>query len=88
VQIQPTPTGGYSITVEVYKELEDLQKPVYSSFGGGSLIKSNEPVPQQILDEDVPPGLGWISLGRDPKLEARILADLRSQLGDTPIGTR
>jgi hypothetical protein len=81
VQVQPSPTGGYLVGVEVYKELENLDKPVYTNFGGGTLIHSILPLQEQVLDTDVPPGAGWIAMCRDAKLEARIIADLKREFG-------
>jgi len=81
VQVQPSPAGGYLVGVEVYKELENLDKPVYTNFGGGTLIHSILPLQEQVLDTEVPPGAGWIAMCRDAKLEARIIADLKSEFG-------
>lgn len=81
VQVQPSPTGGYLVNVEVYKELEDLPQPVYTNFGGGTLIHSIQPLQEQVLDTEVPPSAGWIAMCRDAKLEARIIADLKREFG-------
>jgi hypothetical protein len=88
VAIRPAPGGGYLASVEVYKELEHLPQPVYTNFGGGTLVQSIQPLQDQVLDADVTPGLGWISLGRDPKLEALILHDLQCELGCLDAGGR
>jgi hypothetical protein len=81
VQVQPSPTGGYLVGVEVYKELENLPQPVYTNFGGGTLLHSIQPIQEQVLDTEVPPSAGWIAMGRDPKLEARIIRDLKLEFG-------
>jgi hypothetical protein len=81
VSVQPSPTGGFLIGVEVYKELENLPMPVYTNFGGGTLLHSLLPLQEQVLDSEVPAGAGWIAMGRDPKLEARIIADLKAEFG-------
>ncbi|HVJ83076.1 MAG TPA: hypothetical protein VNC50_18550 [Planctomycetia bacterium] len=81
VRVQPAPAGGYLVNVEVYKELEDLHQPIFTNFGGGTLVTSIMPLREQVFDQDVPAGAGWISLGRDLKLEGEILAELRSALG-------
>jgi hypothetical protein len=81
VNVQPSPTGGFLVGVEVYKELENLPAPVYTNFGGGTLLQSIQPLQEQVLDTEVPPSMGWIAMGRDPKLEARIIADLKAEFG-------
>lgn len=78
--VQPSPNGGFLVTVEVYKELEDLQKPVYSNFGGGSFIPSIEPIQQALVTSAVRPTDGWISQGRDLALEAAIIRDLQKSI--------
>ena len=81
VTVQPSPLGGYLVGVQVYKELENLPMPVYANFGGGSLLQSLQPLQEQVLDTESPAGAGWIAMGRDPKLEARIIADLKAEFG-------
>ena len=79
VDITPT-GGGFMIHVQVMKELEDLSRPEYTSFGsssprtGGSLDRSKE----EFSTRPVP--LGWIPLGRDIVFEQRILIDILARL--------
>lgn len=77
VLVQPSPGGGFQVTVEVYKELENLQKPVYTQFGGSTFITSIEPIQEGIVTSAVRPSDGWISLGRDLKLEALLLQEIQ-----------
>jgi hypothetical protein len=86
VLVQPAPSGGFTITVEVYKELEDLYRPAFSTFASGTFISSLEPIREQVVTSDVQAPAGWISVGRDTKLEARIIDDLH-HLIDGPIAT-
>jgi hypothetical protein len=81
VRVQPSPTGGYLVGVEVYKELEHLPQPAYTNFGGGTMITSFQPIQERVLDTEVPPPAGWIAMGRDCKLEARIIDDLKAEFG-------
>ena len=83
VLIQPSSQGGYfDVTVEVYKELEDLSQPVFTSFGGGTFIPSVQPFREAIVTSPVRPTDGWISLGRDGLMESRIIEDLQCSLGN------
>jgi hypothetical protein len=80
ILVQPAPEGGFTITVEVYKELEHLPSPVFTNYSGGSLIQSIQPIQESVVTSPIPPSQGWISLGRDALLEARILNEIRTRL--------
>lgn len=80
VVVAPAPAGGFQVLVEVYKEIEDVQNPISAEFGGGSFISSIEPIREEVVSSPVEPGLGWISMGRDKELEARILAEIQQRL--------
>ena len=81
IQVDPAPSGqGWSIRVEVYKELEDLLQPDRQSMGRAvfnniqTVNRSREVVgPVQIPQY-------WIPRGRDTKLEQAILARIRAAL--------
>jgi len=83
VEILPT-EGGYLISVNVLKELEDRQQPQGATIGrsatrfDGSLKRTAEVI------ESEPTTLGWIPLGRDVSLEQRILLDLQARLHNAP----
>ncbi len=77
----------YWIDVQVYKELEDLPRPVGSGVTGQELRHDNS-INQ---DEDLwyqPANKGWIPLGRDIALEQAILAKIaaRAEKGSAPPG--
>lgn len=76
VHLQPGATGGFVVTVEVYKELEDLPQPIATRFGGGSFISSIEPT-REVIVSSIAPSRGWISLGRDLKLEAQLVDEIQ-----------
>jgi len=77
--------GGYLVSVEVFKELEDLAKPVRATAGSAVLLATT--APKQQSDELLPDVAeqGWISQGRDAALEQEILAKLHRRLA-LPVG--
>jgi hypothetical protein len=80
VHIDPAPAGGYLIKVEVYKELEDLTKPV-SQPAGRAAFYNDFPVNRtREVVSTVPAALGWMPMGRDTNLEQCILAGIRDAL--------
>ena len=77
VKIEPVPTGGYLVKVEVRKELEDLAKPDRQA-AGRAVFYNEFPVNRaREIVGPVPVPLGWIPRGRDPNLEQAILAGIR-----------
>lgn len=80
VTVRPLATGGYTVQVEVFKELEDLVQPERQSAGRAVF---NNQFPLNRTREVVGPvqaPVGWIPRGRDAKLEQAILAKIRSAL--------
>jgi hypothetical protein len=80
IKIEPAPSGGYLVKVEVRKELEDLVKP--DRMAAGRAVFNNDfPVnrTREIIGP-VPSPLGWIPRGRDPNVEQAILAGVRDAL--------
>ena len=80
-KIRVIPTGdSYAIDVQVFKELEDNDRPIGSPLGGNALRSDNA------LDVDRPDTLypgdarTWIPLGRDTSLEQRILRNIQQRL--------
>jgi len=76
VLIQPADNGGFFIDVKVFKELEDVPRPIRSTAGAAS-FRSDNAVERQF--EVVDPTVietNWIPLGRDVKLEQVILKRL------------
>lgn len=78
VYITPAENGaGYIVSVEAFKELEDLEGLAANSQGGATF---QEATPLQrdlnlVVGQSRPSG--WIPKGRDNALEQSILADLR-----------
>jgi hypothetical protein len=79
VRVIPT-EGGYLLDVVVQKELEDLDKPENSTAGGSTLRHDGTLVRQEGASGRYSVTLGWIPIGRDMRLEQRILADVSGRL--------
>jgi hypothetical protein len=68
--------GGYWVDLAVFKELEDLRRPEYSTAGAATLAYDTSlPGLQNPMPRN-PRTLGWIPEGRDPLLEQRMLDQL------------
>ena len=76
--------GGYSIEVQVHKELEDVSTPSHSTPGSATPRHDRSLVSVENVDDDGPRTLGWIPLGRDLELEAIIIQELQGRLVNTP----
>lgn len=86
--VEPTPGGGHSVRVEVYKELEDLAKPD-RQMGGNATFPQDFPINRtREVVGPVPLPLGWIPKGRDDLLEQVILGRIRQKLTEPPRGWR
>jgi hypothetical protein len=80
IHIDPAPTGGFLVKVEVYKWLEDLAKPDRQP-AGRAVFSNDFPVNRtREIVGPVPAPLGWIKRGRDEPLEQAILAGVRDAL--------
>ena len=82
VQITTAPDGGYFISVQVLKELEDLPRPTRATAGDAT-FRMEATVQRQF--EIVVPELfepNWIPIGRDCKLE-QVILDRLSRLDVT-----
>jgi hypothetical protein len=80
IQIDPAPTGGFLVRVQVFKFLEDLPKPI-SQPAGRAAFTNDFPINRvREIVGPVPAPLGWINKNRDPNLEQAILAGIRDAL--------
>ena len=80
VQIEPVPGRGYSVKVEVLKELEDLSRPDRSA-PGRAVFNNDFPVNRtREIVGPVPAANQWIPRGRDTELEQVILNRIRDGL--------
>lgn len=78
VLIQPADDGGFFVQVTVFRELEDLEKPLRATAGAASfrsdstVERQNEVIDAAVFDSH------WIPTGRDTCLEQAILEKLKS----------
>lgn len=77
-------SGGYMIFVSVYKELEDLERPLGANTGAASFTYTNTINTITNIGSDAPTSYGWIPIGRDPALEQRILLKIRHNINTPP----
>jgi hypothetical protein len=73
--------SGYTIEITVEKELEDLPRPERATAGSAT-FRNDGSLPsdraEQVNHTRTSPR--WISMGRDPPLEQRILAEIHARL--------
>jgi hypothetical protein len=80
IKIDPAPTGGYLVKVEVEKELEDMPKPDRQA-AGRAVFNTEFPVNRvREIIGPVPAPIGWINRGRDSNLEQVIISGIRDAL--------
>lgn len=80
VSVTSTPEG-YLVGVEVFKEVEDVPGAQGNSAGSATFLE-NRPLQRDLrtlVGESAADG--WLSLGRDTRLEQRILVDLHREFG-------
>ncbi|MCL2346951.1 MAG: hypothetical protein FWC50_01690 [Planctomycetaceae bacterium] len=77
-------TGGFSVYVTVYKELEDLVRPLGATAGAASFTYTNSINTVTATGQETPVSQGWISMGRDTALEQRILLKIMYNLKNPP----
>jgi hypothetical protein len=84
IVIEPAPQGGYSVSVIVYKEIEDLARPIRATAGSASFQSDNtvdrqyEVVDPSIIDSN------WAPLGRETHLEQAIIQRITYLLQNGP----
>jgi hypothetical protein len=80
IHVDPAPSGGFLVKVEVLKFLEDMAKPDRQA-AGRAVFNNDFPVNRtREIVGPVPAPLGWILRGRDGNLEQAILAGIRDAL--------
>jgi hypothetical protein len=80
IHIDPAPTGGFLVKVQVFKFLEDMAKPA-SQPAGRAVFTNDFPINRvREIVGPVPAPLGWINKNRDPNLEQAILVGIRDAL--------
>lgn len=79
VQIWAGERGGYRVYVEVYKELESLDRPV-DARAGSAIFREAPTVDRRVEVVTIQAkSAGWIPLGRDPAYEQEILRKIQRQ---------
>jgi hypothetical protein len=79
--------AGYTIEVEVQKELEQLPRPEQSTIGAAAFQNDGSlPSYRTAPVSHTRSSPRWIPLGRDPALEQRMLADIHARLAGATIG--
>lgn len=73
--------SGYTVQVEVHRELEDLPHPAYANTGDATFRTEMALHREQQVVGPLPVTRGWIHEGRDWKLETQILDDLAGRFG-------
>lgn len=77
ISIDAAQDGGFFVSVVVYKELEDLARPIRSTAGAASFRSDNTVERQfEVIDPTVFES-NWVPFGRDPLLERCILEKLK-----------
>ena len=78
VRIWAGERGGFRVYVEVYKELEDISRPVQAS-GGPALFREASTVDRraEVVEAVAAPNRLWIPAGRDPAFEQAILRKIQ-----------
>jgi hypothetical protein len=80
VKIEPAQQTGYFIHVTVYKELEDLPRPIRATAGAANFRVDNNVQRQFTVIDPTVFESNWIPKGRDPEVEQVLLAHLRAGL--------
>ena len=77
-------SGGFNVEVNVFKELEDVQRPLFSPASAGTLRYDTSQRHTKSFIGDQPVVSGWIPQGRDTASEQSILNELMARLGLLP----
>ena len=73
--------GGFQVYVEVFKELEDVSQPEYSTVTSTVVRHDGSLATSDLSDRRLgPTTLGWIPLGRDESLEQAMLRNLHARM--------
>jgi hypothetical protein len=73
VTINVADDGGFFVDVKVFKELEDLSRPIRSTAGAAAFRSDNTVERQFEVVDPVVVDSTWIPIGRDTKLEQILL---------------
>ncbi len=81
VRIEPGERGGFRVYVEVYKELEDIARPV-QAIGGAAAFRETPTVDRRIqaVGAVSPTEQSWIPAGRDHAFEQVLLRKIQKSI--------
>jgi hypothetical protein len=80
VKIDGANDGGFWLDVKVYKELEDVDRPIRASAGAAAFRSDNGIERQEVVIEPVSITGGWIPIGEDVPFEQLLLGRLKMRL--------
>jgi hypothetical protein len=82
VKIDGASDHGYWVDVRVFKELENVERPIRATAGAAAFRSDSDQTLQRQFEviEPVAVNGGWIPIGEDVKLEQEILARLKKCL--------
>jgi hypothetical protein len=81
-------SGGFTVEVNVFKDLEDVPRPLYSTAAAGTLRYDTSQRHTKTIVTEQPVVTGWIPQGHDPAAEQFIINQLMSRLGILPPAWR
>ncbi|HEV3340974.1 MAG TPA: hypothetical protein VG125_11475 [Pirellulales bacterium] len=73
--------GGFNVELHVFKELEDVAKPLYAPAGSGTLRNETSQTHVKMAVPQQATVTGWIPQGRDMNLEQKMINQLFVRLG-------
>lgn len=76
--------GGYNVQLQVFKDLEDVPKPLYATAGAAYLRNETTQRHVKMAIGQQPTVSGWIPKGRDTNLEQKMINQLLVRLGVRP----
>lgn len=80
--VQVTPVeDGYLLDFAVYRELEDVARPEFSTVGSATFRNDDSLIRAPEIVGDAPSSFGWIPQGRDAALEQKMIGQLLELVG-------
>ena len=76
--------GGFSVAVAVYREMENLERPLRANSGATNFRRDTTIKPLYEMETATPVSQGWIAMGRDTALEQRILLKILHNIENPP----
>ena len=80
VRIDAAPDGGFFVDVKVYKELENVSRPIRATAGAAAFQGDSTVERQFEVIDATATDSGWIPAGRDLQLEQVLLQRIRQRM--------